>query len=210
MLSKKLSLAVLASNAVFIGLAAWAITTRTPPPPSPLPKSAPEKLSRTHVASGIEARLDGLASDVDALWELQDEERELVPQADAIATAHEVEDKASESPEAAAQRMRDIYEAQVLHEPADASWAPRAEKAVEERLDDMDVAITSIERLECRSTLCVVEFHYDAEDDGLAGLAEALGQLAPWPSQTTSSLSTTGDQQGWLYVSREGMPLPDA
>jgi hypothetical protein len=156
----------------------------------------------------LQQQLGELTEEMDALWEAQEAQADLALSA---ANGDEMETRGAElSPDEQTEVLRQTLATTLRKEAVDVEWAPEAQASLESGLQKLGGALASVDHVECRATLCVVEFEYDAGAVDPAALGESLGQLAPWPNNAVSSIQTTEDHRGWLYLSREGHALPGA
>lgn len=93
----------------------------------------------------------------------------------------------------------------VRTEPVDASWAKPAEASIAKGAGTVDGL--SLERVECRSSLCRIEVTFanlEARDTGTRGLAHAV----PWETVAFYRAAPDDPKRMVMYVAREGMTLP--
>jgi hypothetical protein len=126
--------------------------------------------------------------------------------------ASETEPEAQLSPEEREHRATVYHQAKSTEcervfsqEGLDPEWSAPAQETLEEKYASEEFrAVRS--QVECRSTLCRVEFAFDEGQEGLQASAQ-LQERMPWSGR--SYLSTNLEQRsGVIFVSREGHTLP--
>jgi hypothetical protein len=203
---------ILTGAALLLAAAALSWRSGAEPPPTPAVRGVgaghTETAQNGEGTHRLRAEIGELSEEIDALWKAQEAQADLVEEA--VAGAVEQEADPELSPDEQAEVLRQTLSATLKEEPVDSAWAPEAQASLQGALQKLGGALTSVDNVECRATLCLVEFEYDAGAIDPAALSESLGQLAPWPNNAVSSIQTTGDHRGWIYLSREGHSLPEA
>lgn len=150
------------------------------------------------------ARLSAQVRDLSTSREHIEDELDALAAPDAPADDERTDAEA----EASIQRTMAFYDDQLAGQAADPSWAPQAEAALEARVLGWQSPGLSGLSVECRASLCRVEMVYDPGQVDPNALADALGAVAPWPSNAFYHVDLDTDHVATAWLTRSGVSLP--
>ncbi|MGH8593313.1 MAG: hypothetical protein ACREV3_05505 [Gammaproteobacteria bacterium] len=128
-----------------------------------------------------------------------------------VADSLEAETIAAEEEKREVEERMQALESSLQNEPLDSDWSPQAREQITEVFASKELAETSLEHIECRSTLCRVEVEHDDLRKRREfelwfpfKVAEILPRIAMRYVENDNGSSGT-----IIYLAREGHRLPD-
>jgi hypothetical protein len=97
--------------------------------------------------------------------------------------------------------------AKLAQETVDPNWSAGAARTIRERLSGDEFKELDIAAVDCRASLCRVEFSYANSATGMTAVRN-LAAMSPWSGGRFSHVNQE-THQGQTYIAREGFDIPE-